>query len=108
LKKTWFKKNNLRVFCFFKYGFFEKKRIFVFLEKSPKPYSELFLLHHAVSPFLELHNNSFLYLLWHSNVRVKKCTPSLFSQCCWSLSMHTEKSHSHTNSAASLQAYMPC
>jgi len=32
--------------------FFEKKQVFVlFLEKNKKPYSELFLLHHAISPF---------------------------------------------------------
>jgi len=51
-----------------------------FFRKKQKHYSELFLLHHAISPFSELHNNNFLYLLWHSNLRVKKCTPSLFSQ----------------------------
>jgi len=46
----------------------------------------LFLLHHEISPFSELHKN-LLYLLWHSkfegngiqNLRVKKCAPSLFS-----------------------------
>jgi len=48
-----------------------------FLEKNT---SELFSLHHAISPFSELHKNNFLYLLWYSNPRVKKCIPSLFSQ----------------------------
>jgi len=71
------------MFCFFIsvfFGFFEKKQVFVpFLEKTQKPYSELFLLHHAISPFSELDNNNLLYLLWHSNLRVRKCTPSLFS-----------------------------
>jgi len=27
----------------------------------------------------ELHNNNLLYLLWHINLRIKICTPSLFS-----------------------------
>jgi len=55
--------------------------MFFFSKKNGKTYSELFLLLHAISPFSELHNNNFLYLLWHSNLRVKKCTPSSFSQC---------------------------
>jgi len=61
--------------------FFNKKQDFVlFLTKTDKPHSELFLLHHAISLFSVLHNNNLLYLLWHSKLRVKKCTPSLFSQ----------------------------
>jgi len=40
----------------------------------------LFLLHDATSPFSELHNNDLLYLLLHSKLRMKKCTPALFSQ----------------------------
>jgi len=51
-----------------------------FLRKTQKPHSDLFLLHHALSPFSELHNNNLFYLLWHSELRVKKCIPSLFSQ----------------------------
>jgi len=38
----------------------------------------LFLLHHAISPFAEPHNNKLIQPLWHSNLRVKKCTPTLF------------------------------
>jgi len=121
LKKPGFKKNNspvlffLSVFLFF----YEMKQVFViFLEETQKHYSELFVLHHAKSPFSELHNYNFLYILWHSNLRVKKCTPSLFSQSVigqftpkWqACTQQTEKSHSHTNSAVSRQiyaAYMP-
>ena len=40
----------------------------------------LFTLHHAISTFSELHNNNLLYLLWNLKLRVKRCTPSLFSQ----------------------------
>jgi len=44
--------------------------------------SELFLFHHAISLFSELHNNNLLYLLWHSKLRIKNVyTPFLFSQC---------------------------
>jgi len=60
-----------------KFLFLSTKIIFI---KKQKPRSELSLLHHAISPFSELHNNNLLYLLWHSNLSVKKCTPSLFSQ----------------------------
>jgi len=53
-----------RFFCFFK-----KKQDFVlFLKKTEKPHSELFLFHHAISLFSELHINNWLYLLWHSNL----------------------------------------
>jgi len=62
-------------------GFFEKKQDLVpFLRKMEKPYSSLFLLHHALSLFSVLHNNNLLYLLCHSNLKVKECTPSLFLQ----------------------------
>jgi len=60
--------------------FLKKRFLFFFRKKQTKTYSELFLLNHAVSPYSELDNHNFLYLLWHSNVRVKKCTPSSFSQ----------------------------
>jgi len=68
--------------CFFKseFLFFFKETGFCSFEKNTKTHSELFLLHHAISPFSELHNNNLHYLLWHSNLRVKKCTPSLSSQ----------------------------
>jgi len=57
------------------------KRDFVFFKKTEKPHCQLFLFHHAISLFSELHNDNLLYLLWHSKLRAKKCTPSLFSQC---------------------------
>jgi len=78
----------------------------------------LFLLHDAISSFAELHNNNLLYLLRHSNLRVKKCTPCLFSQkvflvnslqcgkACQECSEQQEKNHSHTNSAVSRQVYV--
>jgi len=75
-KKTihlFFKKKN----SFF--GFFKYILIFVlFLRETQKPHSELFLLHHAISPFSELHNNSLLCLLLHSKLRAKKCTHLCF------------------------------
>jgi len=58
-----FKKNKKRFFVFF-----QKSRFF--LKKTDKKHSELFLLHCAISPFSELHNNDMLDLLWHSKVRV--------------------------------------
>ena len=71
--------------CFFLnpfYRFFEKKQDFVlFLKKTEKAHSELFLFHHAIPLFSELHNNNLLYLHWHSKLRVKQCTPSLILQC---------------------------
>ena len=66
--------------------FFEKQQPTCFLnpifwrgsffsfKKTQNPYSDLFLLHHAISPFSEWHNNNLLYLLlWYSNLRVQKC-----------------------------------
>jgi len=50
------------------------------LLKNTKTPSELFSLHHAISPFSELHSNNLSYLLRYSKLRAKKCTPSLFSQ----------------------------
>ena len=70
--------------CFFKnpfFGFFKKKQDFVISsKKTEKAHSELFLFHHTILLFSELHNNNLLYLLWHSKLRVKQCTPSLISQ----------------------------
>jgi len=74
-------------------------------------------LHHATPPLAELHANKLLYLLWHSNWRVKKRTPSLFSKVLlvnslrsgksWQeCAQQTEISHSHTNSAVSRQVYV--
>ena len=61
-------------------GLFKKKHVFVLLlRKTQKPHFQLFLLHHVISPFAELHDNN-LYLLLHTKLRVKKCTPSLLSQ----------------------------
>jgi len=79
-----FKKKQPTCFiCFFAkscvFVFFTKKQVFVvFLRKAQEPHSKLFLLHHAISPFSELHDNNLLYLLWHSKLRIKKCTPSFF------------------------------
>jgi len=39
-----------------------KKQFFFILRKTEKPYSDLFLLHHAISSFSELHKKSFLHL----------------------------------------------
>jgi len=39
---------------------FFKKKGSSFIEENTKTQSELFLLHYAISPFLELHNNSLL------------------------------------------------
>ena len=58
-----------------------------------------------------------LYLLWHSKLRVKKCTPlwfrnvllvsSLLIGKAWqACAQQTEKNHSHTNSAVSRQVYV--
>jgi len=82
LRKTRFskKKNNPPVFLNRIFVFFFKETSFCFLKKKTQKYhSELFLLNHAISQFSELHNNNLLYLLCHSNLRVKKCTLSLFS-----------------------------
>ena len=81
-KHVFFKKKQPTCF-FFKtfFGFFKKKQDFViFSKKTEKAHSELFLFHHAISLFSELHNNNLLHLLWHSKLRVKQCTPSLISQ----------------------------
>jgi len=56
-------------------------QVFVlFSTKTQKSQSEQFLLHYAILRLAELHNNKFSQLLWHSNLRVHKCTPSLCSQ----------------------------
>jgi len=82
LRKTRFlKKNNPPVF--FNPNFFvflKRYRFLFFCKKYTKTPLWIALLHHAISPFSELHNNNLLYLLWHSNLTVKKCNPSLFSQ----------------------------
>jgi len=72
------KKPNHLFFLFF----FKKKQDFVlFSKKTKKKHPEVFLFHHAISLFSELHNNNLLYLLWHLKLKVKQCTPSLISQC---------------------------
>ena len=97
--------------------FIWKETDFCSLKKSHKAHSDLFLLHHTISPFSELHNNILLYQLWHSNLRVKKRTPYLFAQMllvnplqscnAWqACAQQTEKNHSHTNSAVSRQVYV--
>jgi len=80
-KPVCLKKNIPSVF--FKSAFFvflKRNWILFFLKNTQNPHSELFLLHLAISPFSELHNNNLLYLILHSNLRVNKCLPSLFSQ----------------------------
>jgi len=77
----------------------------------------LFLLHHAVSPFSELHNNNLLYLLWHSNLRVKNVSRLCFRKvllvsslqsckACQERAQQTVKCHFHTNCAISRQVYV--
>jgi len=42
----------------FFFVFFKKKQDFIlFSKKTEKPHSDLFLFHHAISLFSELHNN---------------------------------------------------
>jgi len=76
LRKTrFFKRTNHLYFVFL------SPTVFVFLKRNRFLFfSELLLLHHAISPFSELHNNNLLHLLWHSKLSVKKCIPSLFLQ----------------------------
>jgi len=51
--------NNPPVFLNIFFGCFKKKQDFViFLKKTEKAHSELFLFHHAISLFSELHNNN--------------------------------------------------
>jgi len=106
--------------CFFlKPGVFKKKQYFVifFLRKTDKLQSELFLFHHAISPFSELHNNNLLYPLWQAKLGAKNVphlcfhevllVSSLICSKAWqACSQQTEKNHSHTNSAVSCQVYV--
>jgi len=75
------KQQPVWVFCFFKpfLGFYKRNKFLLF-KKNTKTHSVLFTLHHVISPFSELHNNNLLqaYLLWHSKVRVMKCTHLYF------------------------------
>jgi len=54
------KKQPTRVFL--KTCFFKETKFCSFLRKTDKPYSELFLFHHAISLFSELQNNNLLNL----------------------------------------------
>jgi len=57
-------------------GFFEKKQDFVlFLRKTEKTHSEVFLLHHPMSPFSELHNNNLLYIIMAFKIEGKEMYP---------------------------------
>ena len=47
--------------------FLNKQDFVLFLRKTEKKHSELFLFHHAKQLFSELYNNNMLYLLWHTN-----------------------------------------
>ena len=60
LRKTcFFFLKNPPVFLNIFFGCFKKKQDFViFLKKTEKAHSELFLFHHAISLFSELHNNN--------------------------------------------------
>ena len=122
-KPVFFKKKqptNFFVFFFKKryfFGFFKKQQDFVlFSKKTEKPHSELFLFHHAISLFSELHNN-LLYLLCHqhwgwSNVpHLWFCNvllvSSLLNDKAWqACAYQTQKNHYHTNSAVSHQVYV--
>jgi len=94
-KNVLLKKSNPLVFLIPFSVFFEKKEtsfcsffkkaqklhsFFFFFQKSTKTPYKLFLLHYAISSFAETHNNKLWWLLWHSNLRVKKGTSTLFSQ----------------------------
>ena len=83
-EKPVFLKKQLTCFLFLSSDFFcfslKGTGFCSFCKKNTKPHCELFLLHHAISPFSELHNSYLIYLFWHSNLRVKKCTPPLLSQ----------------------------
>ena len=117
LRKTrfFFKKNNPYVFYFFNLNFllfFQKKQVLFFFQKTQKPHSDFFSLHHAISPLFKLHNNDLLYLLWHSNLRINNLSHLVFESVVNSLqsgkayNAHSkQKSHSHTNFAVSRQVY---
>jgi len=81
-KNPFFFKNPTHPLFGLKKTFFwvlKQKQVFVlFLIKTEKPIMNLLLLRHAISPFSELRLNNLLYLLLHSKLRVKKCTPSCF------------------------------
>jgi len=61
LRKTRFflKKNNPPLFFKTHFlGFLKKQDFVIFSKKTEKAHSELFLFHHAISLFSELHNNN--------------------------------------------------
>ena len=97
-------KNNPPVFCFF-----EKKRVFVLFKKKHKsPFWNVFIASCNITGFRITHNLS----LWHSNLRAKKYTPSLFSQSVagqWYGLASTRTSNRekplHTTYAVSRQVY---
>ena len=106
-KKRFFKKKNPAFFAFFKSGFFVRKKVFFSLKKTQKPILNCFYCTMQYHRLQKLHSDNLLYLLWHSNLRVKKCTPSLFSQSVvGQCARQTEKSHSYTNPAVSRQVYV--
>ena len=86
--------------------------LFFFLEKIDKNTTLIVFI--ASSPFSELHNNNFLYLWWHPNLRAKKYTPSLFSQsvvgqCTAKVaSMHTADRETPTQTLQFHVKFMPC
>jgi len=57
-----------------------------------KPYSELYLLHQTILAFAESHNNNLLWLLWHSNLRVKNVPYLCFHKVLLVRSLQSGKS----------------
>jgi len=78
------KKTPVWVFCFFNPFFwaFTKKTSFRYLKKNAKtPFRIVYIASCNITIFkITQYNFLQAYLLWHSKVRVMKCTPSLFSQ----------------------------
>jgi len=84
------------------------KFFFSFFWKKHKPHSEVFLLHHAISPFSELHNYNLLYLLWDSNFRVKMHSIFFFAKCCWSILESMRSTNKEKPIPRKLQFHVKC
>jgi len=80
-KNLFFFKKHL--FCFFLrkpiFRVIWKGKLYSFKNNTKTPFY-IFLWHHAIPLFSELHNNNLLCLLWHLKLKAKKFTPSLFPQ----------------------------
>jgi len=103
--------------CFL--GFLKRNTILLFFKgKQKKKHFELFLLHHPISSFSELHKNNFLYITMAFKIEGKEMYPFfVFAMCCWSLyskglaSMHTvnrEKTFPHKLQFHVKFMCMPC